>query len=333
MNTLKNNEQNEKEIKNNYVVYMHISPSDKKYIGITGDTPKNRWDSGHGYRQNPYFWNAIKKYGWKNFKHIILYSGLTQSEAKQYEIDLIKKYNSTDRKLGYNISSGGDLGDISRRKPIFMYDKETGEFIRKFESCNEAERYLGKSGSNTIGRNCGENDFHTLYGYLWRWDYKPKIETINRDYIIILFDALTYKVINSYKKIDNDIFYKGVLLKRSSIIAHCNSRDYLYQNVLCCYCKDTIDLMTTSLSNNKYMKVIYQIDKENNEIINEYSTYSEAKRATGISDLQISKVCRGKYKTAGGYKWESVGLIKGEDINKKTEYISKTYFSHGDEEY
>lgn len=248
MNTLKNNEQNENETKNNYTVYMHITPSNKKYVGITGDDPKNRWDSGHGYKQNRYFWNAIQKYGWNNIQHIILYSNLTQEEAKQCEIELIKKYQLTNRECGYNISEGGDLGSPSQRKPIFMYDKTTGVFIKRFDSCNEAERYLGKAGSNTIGKYCDENDFHTLYGYLWRWTYNPKIETMNRDYIIVLFDALSLKPINHYKKIEQDIIYKGKTLKRSTIIKCCNKKNYLYQNIFCCYCKDVVDESVTAHS-------------------------------------------------------------------------------------
>ena len=43
----------------NYTVYMHISPSGKKYIGITCQKVKNRWNSGRGYKNNKYFARAI----------------------------------------------------------------------------------------------------------------------------------------------------------------------------------------------------------------------------------------------------------------------------------
>ena len=315
-----------KNVQNNYTVYMHVSPSGKKYVGITGDSPKNRWDSGHGYRRNPHFWNAIQKYGWNNFEHLILYTDLTKDEAKEYEIKLIKEYNLTNKKYGYNVSEGGDLGVASNRKPIYMYDSLTGDFIKRFNSCNEAERYLGKSGSNTIGKFCEENNYHTLYGYLWRWTYSPNIEIMNRDFIILLYDALTLKPINAYKKLEHDIIYKDIKLKRSAIVAHCNSKKYLYKNVFCCYCKDAMDLMINYLSGNNHIKIIYQIDKDTNKIINIYSSYSEAGRENGILDNEISKACRGINKTSGGYKWESIGFTKGEDIEAKINFISKTYF-------
>ena len=37
----------------NYKVYMHIFPNGKKYIGITKQTLKDRFDSGYGYRIPP----------------------------------------------------------------------------------------------------------------------------------------------------------------------------------------------------------------------------------------------------------------------------------------
>lgn len=55
-------------------------------------------------------------------------------------------------------------------------------------------------------------------------------------------------------------------------------------------------------------KPIKQIDKNTGEIIHIYDTVAEAKRALGIknSNSHITEVCRGKRKTAYGYKWEYV---------------------------
>ena len=44
-----------------YVVYMHKTPSNKVYIGITSQKPEKRWNEGLSY--NKYFTNAIIKYG------------------------------------------------------------------------------------------------------------------------------------------------------------------------------------------------------------------------------------------------------------------------------
>ena len=57
---------------NNWTVYMHITPNNKKYIGITSQIPNKRWRNGKGYKKC-LFLNAIKKYGWGNIKHEILF--------------------------------------------------------------------------------------------------------------------------------------------------------------------------------------------------------------------------------------------------------------------
>lgn len=98
-------------IENNYYVYKHTNlVNGKVYIGITKNDPSNRWKNGKGYSRQPYFYNAIEKYGWNNFKHEILFSNLSEYEACEKEIELINFYNSTDKAYGYNISFGGFSG-------------------------------------------------------------------------------------------------------------------------------------------------------------------------------------------------------------------------------
>ena len=98
-------------INDNYMVYMHTSPNNKRYIGITSQKPERRWrKNGDGYKDNSYFWRAIQKYGWDNFKHDILFYNLTKKEAEQKEVELISYYNSNDVNFGYNMSVGGESG-------------------------------------------------------------------------------------------------------------------------------------------------------------------------------------------------------------------------------
>lgn len=69
----------------NYIVYRHTSPNGKVYIGITSRKPEQRWKNVNGYKDSPKFYNAIKKYGWDNFKHEILFDGLNEITAKLIE--------------------------------------------------------------------------------------------------------------------------------------------------------------------------------------------------------------------------------------------------------
>lgn len=110
-----------------YKVYMHKFPNNKVYIGITKQKTSDRWKKGNGYKDNIYLVSAIKKYGWDNIEHIILYDGLTQKEAEQKEIELIIQYNSNDRNYGYNIQNGGNsIGKIADETKIKISNKLKG---------------------------------------------------------------------------------------------------------------------------------------------------------------------------------------------------------------
>lgn len=92
-------------------VYCHINKKNgKMYFGITCRKPEYRWKHGEGYSKNSYFNAAIKKYGWDNFHHKVIASGITRNEACEMEKQLIKKYNTTDENYGYNIGTGGEHG-------------------------------------------------------------------------------------------------------------------------------------------------------------------------------------------------------------------------------
>lgn len=136
-----------------WTVYKHTSPNGKVYIGITSRKPKVRWANGLGYMGNDYFFKAIQKYGWDNFKHEILFEKLTKEEAEAKEIELITQFNSTDRKCGYNISSGGNAptsglhwkrpkeGILSGEKHP-MFGKHLTDYQKKHLSeCNSGEKH------------------------------------------------------------------------------------------------------------------------------------------------------------------------------------------------
>lgn len=59
-----------------------------------------------GSYNQPLFANAILKYGWDNFEHKILYTGLTKEEANKIEKELVAKWREVG--LSYNITRGGE---------------------------------------------------------------------------------------------------------------------------------------------------------------------------------------------------------------------------------
>ena len=90
-----------------WTVYRHTSPSGKVYIGITSHSDVNkRWRYGSAYKTSLLFNKAIQKYGWKNIKHEVLFTSLSEHRAKRLEIALIRHYKGLG--ISYNITDGGD---------------------------------------------------------------------------------------------------------------------------------------------------------------------------------------------------------------------------------
>lgn len=126
---------------NNYTVYIHETPSGKKYIGITGQKPEMRWANGKGYTHNEYFDNAIKKYGWSNIEHKIIKTGISKEEAEKMEVEMIAKYKSNERDHGYNISNGGDsIGKHSEESKRKMSERLIGR-----PSCRKGKHHTLES--------------------------------------------------------------------------------------------------------------------------------------------------------------------------------------------
>lgn len=85
-----------------YLIYGHKSPSNKWYIGRTSMKLERRWRrDGKGYQSCPKFWNAIQKYGWNNFDHIVIAECETEEHSILAETMFKRMYDSIAN--GYNI--------------------------------------------------------------------------------------------------------------------------------------------------------------------------------------------------------------------------------------
>lgn len=148
-------------------VYLHTNKeNDKKYVGITSrDKAEQRWCDGRGYKSNPRFFSAIKKYGWDGFLHEILYEGLSEDDAKLKEIELISLLNTQDEDYGYNMTSGGDgtygyhPSEQTRRKQSISRMRENlspetrkrkSEAMRNRKLSSEHKRKIGEGNSKPI---------------------------------------------------------------------------------------------------------------------------------------------------------------------------------------
>ena len=228
--------------KRNYIVYCHVFSNNKKYFGITCQGYKNRWGKGGSGYKGQLVYNAIEKYGWYNTKHYILFKNLTEEEAEQKEIELIARYNTTDRRYGYNVSAGGDtplLIGANNPNSVKIICINTREV---FDTMNEAS--IKHNVSRTCIYDCCIGKQKTAGDC--RWAYYD-------DYIK---DPDKY---NELKYDDNYVKHK-----------------YKPKRVLCI---------------------------ETNVI---YNSITEAANSVGVDRSTISKVCKGKRKTVGGYHWKYI---------------------------
>lgn len=210
----------------NFCVYCHTNKlNGKKYIGITKQKPEERWRQGKGYKKGA-FHNALKKYGWDGFSHVVLYSELSEVEAKEKEIELIAKYHTNEEANGYNITEGGD--------GTSGYKRSADEI--KAMSISRKGRHVGN-------RN-------PMYG---------KSGLLAPHYGIPMSDSAKEKA--------------GAAIRARHIEGAYRN---LSKAVLC----------------------------EKGEEIIRYESIAVAERSTGVPGSLISRVCKGKRKTAGGYNWK-----------------------------
>lgn len=283
-----------------WLVYIHISPSNKYYIGITSQTAEQRWRKGKGYKTCVKFFKAIQKYGWENFEHIILFENLSREIANEIEKYLIAKYDTIDN--GYNITEGGYTSNpklpkeelrrnSKRNKKIYRYNLD-GEYIDEFFSISEAERVTSILGSS-IG-NCAKGKLLHAGGYMWRYKYYKKISPyINpKEKEVCLYD-LSKKLIKEFKSVKNASFYSGYTEQE---ISKCCKRkiETLDENIFL-YKGD--DINNVEIQNTYYkgyislMKTVYQYSFTKG-LINSFDSLSDAAEKTGDSISMISSHCK-----------------------------------------
>lgn len=157
----------------------------KIYIGqhlATKFEPEKYIGSGH------LLLPAIKYYGKQNFRCELLASCDTIEDLNNLEKYYIKKYNSQDRSIGYNIADGGEepwnrnkkmskqyckTNSIAQRSiapNISCFNLKTGELVKVFNSCYDAAEFLNLTVSSKIlgGRIyavCKTKKGHA-YGYI-----------------------------------------------------------------------------------------------------------------------------------------------------------------------
>lgn len=139
-----------------YSLYMHINKINGcRYIGISTD-PKRRWHGGCGYRGQKRFNDAIIKYGFNGFYHVIVATNLSKENAELMEQEYIRLYRANDPKYGYNIENGGRYGRMSDGQKEHIRHLMTGR-KQSEETKNKRSKSMKKRDySHLIGRKLPE---------------------------------------------------------------------------------------------------------------------------------------------------------------------------------
>lgn len=188
---------------------------------------KKRWMNGYGYAKHLPIRRAFDKYGWDNFEHMILYTDLTEEEAKQIEQELILKYQTQNREFGYNITAGGDgvkgwhpsdetKSKISKsaklrvgeKNPNFnhKWTKEMREQSAiKHRRENLSQETLDKMSKSAQHRNAENNPF---YGKTHSPETK-RILSEKQSHPVCMFD-LDGNYLNEFKSIKNASMETGI---------------------------------------------------------------------------------------------------------------------------
>lgn len=326
-----------------YIVYKHTSPSNKVYIGITYLKPERRWRiDGSGYKSSKYFYNAIQKYGWDNFKHEILFDGLTKEEAEQKEIELIAYYDSTNHEKGYNISHGGNS--------VSKHNEETKRKIsesRRGKYIGENSSFYGRHHSDKTRlilsqiakERLSEPENHPFYGKRHSDATKKKLSEINTGKHITEETRKKISIANAGEK--NNMFGKthsdevkellsqlkkkpvwqyslsGDFLKEwdsamdaelsLGISGHgisdcCNNVDKTCYGYIWRFKGDDLDLNMIDWYNQGHNKAVVQYSK-NGEYIRKFKSVQDASIETGADKSAIVACCKGKEKTAKKLIW------------------------------
>jgi group I intron endonuclease len=134
--------------------------NNKIYIGQTIQTLPCR-KSKHKQRvfksdRKTYFYNAIRKHGWGNFKWEILGYCNNKKELDKAEIACIKFFKSTNKKYGYNSTKGGD-GLSEPIESVREKLREHGKSRTNFKHTEETKEQIKQTVNEYYQKNDGPN--------------------------------------------------------------------------------------------------------------------------------------------------------------------------------
>ena len=215
-------------------MYIHINKINGKcYVGITKRKVLSRWKRGSGYSKQNVFYSAIKKYGWDNFYHIVLFENLDYDTALKIEDFFIEGLQSNNHKYGYNVALNRDnkshsyesLKKMSNSKKGKKQKREHIENMKKaqrerFDNMTREEKleiYGDRSGENHNLAKLKEEDVKIIKSILKYESYRQRtlaeIFSVSRTAITDVSNGRAWDFVKPYnieewKLLKNTVFDK-----------------------------------------------------------------------------------------------------------------------------
>lgn len=265
--------------------------NNKIYIGKTCRSIPIRWKE-HCSKANQndkfYLHNAIFKYGKENF--IIEKIDETNNEEiiNQLEQYWINFYNSNNREYGYNLTNGGE-GNCKYNWNEFRELWDNGYSIKEIANIYNCDRH-------TVGDSLKNYKNYSYEESLKRSSYMKKA--------IKQYDK-NKNLINTYRSIKEAAIDNNC--SEASISKCLKNKTYSTCGYFWTYENEQLPI-DIKLKEKKKTVQVNQYDLENNFIKNFNSAADAAREINHNGNINsisstIIQVCKGKRKTAYGYKW------------------------------
>lgn len=269
-------------------IYKLTSPSGKSYVGQTINIKGrfSEYKTLHHCENQKALFNAIKKYGWENFKKEILETikeELVENLKKvldELEIEYISKYDCIN--FGYNICVGGNQHRLGV--------KETEEQCqRKRDSWTNERRKISSEKFKGIS--------NPRYGSTTK-TYSKAINQYDKQGIYI-------KTWESAASAEREIGCKAANISKVCLGKCLTAGGFIWR-----FFENSIDnIIPIESQKGKHTKkgihlipiFQYSID---GTFLKEFASITDAETELNICHSNISRCAKGKGKTAGGYIWK-----------------------------
>lgn len=278
-------------------IYQIINQiNNKSYVGQSRNIEK-RW-SDHKVSNLDYpLYRAFKKYGIENFSFLIL-EACEIDELNEKEIYWIKKINPE-----YNQTEGGNFSIVPQKLNQEKVHQIQQLLLEGNKLHTEIAEEFGVHKDTIRDINVGRTWYDNNLNYpLHRSKYNPNYKSVEKSICPICHGVKTHKskiCANCYhRSLQQAKFFKDNQKSIKKLIKKIRKEKLQEQ-------KNTVT------------KTIVQIDKKTNKILQTFDSIADAARflfennecsGTSLSGVRshISAVCKGKRKTAYGYKWQYV---------------------------